>query len=121
MAEKQEVSPDIVGQKRYKQLADIVRFYAEGRDTFTIVETGTWNGGRAIEMALAAFEKVDTVHYNDDLFEEATEETDKLELNIKAHNATEAVGHRLAEFTVKMKEQGKNFTHTLHAVIQKKQ
>ena len=72
-------------------------------------------------MALAAFEKVDTVHYRGfDLFEEATEETDKLELNIKAHNATEAVGHRLAEFTVKMKEQGKNFTHTA-AVIQKKQ
>lgn len=112
---KQEVSPDVVGPKRYKQLADIVRFYAEGRDTFSIVETGTWNGGRAIEMALAAFEKVDTVHYRGfDLFEEATEETDKLELNIKAHNATEAVGRRLAEFTVKMKEQGKNFTHTLH-------
>ena len=112
---KQEVSPDIVGPKRYKQLADIVRFYSEGRDTFTIVETGTWNGGRAIEMALAAFENVDEVHYRGfDLFEEATEETDKLELNIKAHNATEAVGRRLAEFTVKMKEKGKKFTHTLY-------
>lgn len=112
---KQEVCPDVVGPKRYKQLADMVRFYSKGRDSFTIVETGTWNGGRAIEMALAAFENVDDVHYRGfDLFEEATDETDKLELNIKAHNLTEAVGHRLAEFTVKMKEQGKKFTHTLY-------
>ena len=119
--DKQEVSADVVGPKRYKQLADMVRFYSEGRDTFSIVETGTWNGGRAIEMALAAFENVDTVHYRGfDLFEEATEQTDKIELNIKAHNATEAVGRRLAEFTVKMREQGKIFTHTLHCGDTKK-
>ncbi len=112
---KQEVSPDIVGPKRYKQLADLVRFYSEDRNTFTIVETGTWNGGRAIEMALAAFENVDTVHYRGfDLFEEATEETDKVELNIKAHNPTEAVSRRLAEFAVKMAENNKKFTYNLN-------
>ena len=112
--DKQEVSPDVTGPKRYKQLADLIRHYSEGLETFTIVETGTWNGGRAIEMALAAFQNTDAVHYRGfDLFEEATDETDKVELNIKAHNATEAVGKRLADFAVKMKEQGKTFTYSL--------
>jgi hypothetical protein len=112
--QKTEVAKDVTGPKRYKQLADLVRHYSKNLETFTIVETGTWNGGRAIEMALAAFESVDKVHYRGfDLFEEATEETDKLELNIKAHNATEAVSKRLAEFAVRMKENNKEFTYQL--------
>ena len=58
---------------RYRQLAELVRAYA----TDCIVEVGTWNGGRAIEMSLAAFEKSDKVRYiGFDLFEEATEELD---------------------------------------------
>jgi tetrahydromethanopterin S-methyltransferase subunit F len=110
-----QVSPDVKGPKRYKQLADTIRFYSKDCDAFSIVETGTWNGGRAIEMALAAFENVDEVHYRGfDLFEEATEETDKEELNIKAHNQTEAVGKRLAEFTARAKEANKKFSFTLH-------
>ena len=112
----QETKPVIAGPKRYKQLADIVRHYSKELETFTIVETGTWNGGRAIEMALAAFESVNTVHYRGfDLFEEATDETDKLELNVKQHNSTEAVGTRLAEFAVKMEEKGKKFTYRLYS------
>ena len=46
-----DTTPDIL-PSRYKQLADLVRFYKPK----TVLETGTWNGGRAIEMALAAFE-----------------------------------------------------------------
>ena len=111
-----QVSPDVQGPKRYKQLADIIRHYSQGLETYSIVETGTWNGGRAIEMALAAFENVDKVHYRGfDLFENATEETDKVELNIKQHNAEEAVGTRLAQFAAKMQEHGKLFTFTLHS------
>ena len=98
------------GPKRYKQLATMVRHYSEGLETFTIVETGTWNGGRAIEMALAAFENVDKVHYRGfDLFESATDETDKLELNVKGHNAADAVEQRLGAFSKKMLENGKIF------------
>jgi hypothetical protein len=108
-------SPDVTGPQRYKKLADLVRYYSEGRDTFTIVETGTWNGGRAIEMALAAFENVDKVHYRGfDLFEEATEETDKEELNIKQHNLEEAVNERLRQFSDKMTEKGKEFSWMLN-------
>ena len=72
-----ETSPDIL-PNRYKQLADLIRFYKPK----TILETGTWNGGRAIEMALASFDNNDEVHYiGYDLFEDATTGTDKEEFN----------------------------------------
>ena len=48
------------------------------------------------------------------MFEEATQETDKLELNIKQHNTYKAVFDRLTEFEEKMKEKGKTFTFKLH-------
>ena len=103
------VAPDI-GLPRYRQLAELVRAYA----TDCIVEVGTWNGGRAIEMSLAAFEKSDKVRYvGFDLFEEATEELDLVELNSKAHNKAKAVRKRLADFKRKMKEEGKTFTFNL--------
>jgi glutamine cyclotransferase len=102
--------------KRYKKLAALVRHYSEGLSSFSIVETGTWNGGRAIEMALTAFEAVGEVHYRGfDLFEQATNETDALELNVKQHNALAAVTKRLEEFQEKCKEQNKTFTFKLHA------
>lgn len=113
---KEEVTPD-VNLPRYRQLADLVRTYA----TDSIVEVGTWNGGRAIEMSLAAFEKTDTLHYTGfDLFEDATTETDELEFNGKAHNAMEAVTKRLTEFAEKMKEKGKTFTFDLYKGDSKK-
>lgn len=106
-----ETTPDIL-PGRYKQLADTIRFYKPN----TILETGTWNGGRAIEMALAAFDKTDSVHYiGYDLFEDATVETDKEEFNAKPHNTKSAVVKRLDEFSQHMKkEKGKDFTYELH-------
>ena len=106
-----ETTPDIL-PGRYKQLADTIRFYKPN----TILETGTWNGGRAIEMALAAFDKTDAVHYiGYDLFEDATVETDKEEFNAKPHNTKSAVVKRLNEFSQHMKkEKSKEFTYELH-------
>ena len=106
-----ETTPDIL-PGRYKQLADTIRFYKPN----TILETGTWNGGRAIEMALAAFDRTDTVHYiGYDLFEDATVETDKEEFNAKPHNTRKAVEKRLDEFAEHMKkEKGKEFTYELY-------
>ena len=107
---KTEVSPDVTGPRRYKQLADIIRFYKPKK----IVETGTWNGGRAIEMALAAFEHSDKVHYvGYDLFEEATEELDAYEMNSKAHNTIAAVDKRLEDFSYRMSKVNKEFTYDL--------
>ena len=105
-----ETTQDIL-PSRYKQLADLVRFYKPT----TILETGTWNGGRAIEMALAAFQKTDEVHYiGYDLFEDATTETDHEEFNVKPHNTLEAVHKRLVEFSEHVKEkEKKEFTFQL--------
>lgn len=111
------VSPDVNGPQRYKQLLEMVKFYKPK----TIVETGTWNGGRAIQMAVAAFENHDKVHYlGFDLFEEATVESDNYEMNTKPHNTKEAVEARLQEFAEKMKEKGKQFTFKLHKGDSKK-
>jgi len=105
-----ETSPDIL-PNRYRQLADIVRFYKPK----CIVETGTWNGGRAIEMALASFKYNDAVHYiGYDLFEDATIDTDHIEFNVKPHNTLEAVRKRLEEFAEHIKEKdNKTFTFNL--------
>ena len=107
----EETSPDIL-PNRYKQLADIVRLYKPK----TILETGTWNGGRAIEMSLAAFENCDKVHYiGYDLFEDATIETDEEEFNVKPHNTYAAVEKRFKEFAeVVKKRDNKTFTYKLH-------
>ena len=97
-----KTTPDVVGPKRYKQLADVIRHYKFSR----ILETGTWNGGRAIEMALAAFDNVDKVYYKGyDLFEDADEFTDRTELNTKPHNLYKAVEKRLNEFKKYVKEK----------------
>lgn len=64
---------------RYKQLLEIVR------DTKPkhIIEMGTWNGKRAIEMMA-----VSNCYYTGfDLFEEADKDTDLKEFNVKPHNS----------------------------------
>jgi len=106
-----ETSPDIL-PNRYRQIADMVRFYKPK----CILETGTWNGGRAIEMALAAFKHTDKVHYMGyDLFEDATVETDHVEFNVKPHNTMQAVQNRLEEFAEHVKEKDdKTFTFKLY-------
>jgi|TARA_R110000744_G_scaffold30815_9_gene72773 hypothetical protein len=101
-----ETSAD-VNLPRYKQLTDLVEHYAavypykqDEYHSYTIAETGTWNGGRAIQMADAAFKNVDRVfYYGFDLFEEATDETDTQEYNVKAHNSFEVVQKRLQEYS----------------------
>jgi len=104
-----EHSPDIT-PGRHKQLADLIRHYKPK----TILETGTWNGGRAIEMSLAAFENTDIVtYYGFDLFEDGTIETDQEEFNSKAHNKMSAVEKRLSEFKDKMQEKNKTFNYSL--------
>lgn len=106
---KEETSADIM-PSRYKQLAEVIRHYKPKN----FLEVGTWNGGRAIEMALTAFEYTDKVeYYGYDLFEDGTTETDLEEFNVKAHNTMAAVDKRLTEFKNKMKEKKKTFTFVL--------
>lgn len=76
---------------RYKQLIDIVR----EKQPKVILEVGTWNGGRALEMLEAA---PDAEYWGFDLFEGATEQTDIDEFNVKAHYSKSTVALRLAAY-----------------------
>jgi hypothetical protein len=97
---KHSLTPDVRGLDAF--MADVIRHYKFSR----ILETGTWNGGRAIEMALAAFDNVDKVYYEGyDLFEDADEFTDATEMNTKPHNLYQAVEKRLNEFKKFVKEK----------------
>lgn len=60
----------------------------------TILEVGTWNGRRAVEMLTAAPK---ARYYGFDLFEEATEETDAAEMNVKKHHSLRGVHSYLLE------------------------
>ena len=105
------VAPDIK-PNRYQQISQIIKQY----EPKSIVETGTWNGGRAIQMALTAFDYTDTFTYHGyDLFEDATIETDHEEFNAKAHNKMSAVQERLQSFAEHIKEtKNKTFVFELN-------
>lgn len=109
-AAAQGVAPDVNGPQRYAQLIELVQLYQPS----TIAETGTWNGGRAIQMAEAAFKSQHEVtYYGYDLFEDATTEIDEKELNSKQHNRFVAVNARLTEYQENCKNAGRKFNFEL--------
>ena len=79
---------------RYEQLLQIV----EQVKPRTIIEVGTYNGDRAIQMATEALKHGPVNYYGFDLFEEATAETDAQESNVKAHYLYEDVRQKLDEW-----------------------
>ena len=76
------------GPKRYGQLIDIVQQLQPKR----IIEIGTWDGNRAIEMHRAS---PNLNYIGFDLFEDATPKTDQEEMNVKPHHEKVAVLHKL--------------------------
>lgn len=80
--------------KRYSQLLQIV----EQTKPRTIIEIGTWNGQRAVEMLTEAQRHGPCHYYGFDLFEGASEETDSRELNVKAHFGIRDVSKTLEGF-----------------------
>lgn len=70
--------------QRYQQLIDLV--FKNKPDA--IMEIGTWNGSRALEM----IEQVpEAKYFGFDLFETANDETDETEKNVKPHYSAEDV------------------------------
>ena len=103
-----------LGPQRYHQLNQLIDHHAQKSDNYRIIEIGTWNGARAIEMAATAFKHVDHVHYlGFDLFETASGQTDQIELNVKPHYALNTVTELLEEFAKKIAPIGKIFTFSL--------
>jgi predicted O-methyltransferase YrrM len=77
---------------RYDQLIDAVRQKAPN----SILEIGTWDGRRAMQMLAVAPEGCQ--YHGFDLFEDATRETDAIEKNVKPHHYMEQVLDRLSGF-----------------------
>ena len=81
--------------KRYEKMSQLI----EQVKPKTILEIGTWSGDRAMQLVEDALKYQPRVHYiGYDLFEEATEETDREELNVKRHFSQDEVNARLDKF-----------------------
>jgi len=76
------------GPQRYAQLIELVRKVQPE----VVIEVGTWNGGRALEMAQVA---PGLRYYGFDLFEQATAQTDEEEKNVKPHYTHQQVQEML--------------------------
>lgn len=76
---------------RYVQLLKYVREL----NPKSILEIGTWNGERAVQMLNLV---PDATYYGFDLFEDATKDTDRDEMNVKAHYFIDHVEDRLTGF-----------------------
>lgn len=88
------VTPWRVAQ-RYRQIVDAVRRIRPR----TILEVGTWNGERAMEMAAVALEDGQPVrYYGFDLFELMTAEISRIEFNVKTVPSEPEVTRRLEAF-----------------------
>jgi len=78
------------GPQRYSQLMEIVNELQPK----LVIEIGTWNGLRALEMKMNA---PDMKYVGFDLFEHATPETDEKEKNVKQHFTADQVGTVLSQ------------------------
>jgi len=98
--------------QRYQQLIDLVI----EKQPEAIMEIGTWNGGRALEM----IEQVPNAKYfGFDLFETATDETDKTEKNVKPHHKAENVANLLQSRKVKAELYAGDTKETLPVYLEK--
>lgn len=67
---------------RYETLLQLIDIFRPQ----SIIEVGTWNGTNAVRMIKQAEKYHPRIKYTGyDLFEEATAETDAVEMNVKAH------------------------------------
>ena len=80
---------------RYSRLLDYVRAYQPK----AILEVGTWNGRRALEMLRIV---PDAKYYGFDLFEDASAVTDAEEKNVKPHFSLRSVKAYLDGFDVEL-------------------
>ena len=107
--------PGMQVPSRYHLLCDILRHSIKETGRATIVEMGTWNGSRAIQMAETAFaEGLDTVTYfGFDTFDAGNNRGQ--EHHFKTHAALANVEGRLANYALLMQRKGKVFDFRLIA------
>jgi hypothetical protein len=94
------LSPTRPVRNRYDQLQVLVEAAVTPNEPFRMLEIGTWTGERAMQLALVARKAGASVvwYYGYDLFDSATADDDKRELNVKPHMSFEDVKKRLDDF-----------------------
>lgn len=100
------------GPQRYQQLIDLVI----KNKPDAIMEIGTWNGSRALEMIQQV---PDAKYFGFDLFETANDETDETEKNVKPHHAAEDVANLLQVNKVKAELYAGDTKETLPVFLKK--
>lgn len=96
------------GPRRYGQLTRIV-YDLKPKE---VVEIGTWNGERALEMIKV---NPDMKYIGFDLFEDATRESDEIEKNVKPHHTLAEVRKKLNGHNVQLIKGNTNSTLSNYA------
>lgn len=105
--------PGLGTPARYETLCEVVQHAAQHTGESNIVEIGTWNGSRAIQMAEAAFSAgaLIVTYTGFDTFDEGNDRA--LEGHTKPHASHATVEHRLDNYAQLMWRSGKIFTFRL--------
>jgi hypothetical protein len=112
--DKQTIAnPALGAPARYETLCELLTSSIKSTGKANIVEVGTWNGSRAIQMAEAAFATgIKAVSYvGFDTFEDGNDRTH--EGHTKPHASSWIVGNRLNNYSRMMSRKGLTFDYTL--------
>lgn len=112
--DKQTIANPALGAPgRYETLCELLTASIKATGKANIVEVGTWNGSRAIQMAEAAFATGATqVSYvGFDTFEDGNDRTH--EGHTKPHASSWIVSNRLNNYSRMMSRKGLTFSYTL--------
>jgi len=112
--DKQTIANPALGAPgRYETLCELLTASIKATGKADIVEVGTWNGSRAIQMAEAAFAAgVTQVSYvGFDTFEDGNDRTH--EGHTKPHASSWIVSNRLNNYSRMMSRKGLTFSYTL--------
>lgn len=106
-------NPGLAAPGRYETLCELLTASVKVTDLANIVEVGTWNGSRAVQMAEAAFAAgATTVSYvGFDTFEEGNDR--QHEGHSKPHANSWHVSNRLNNYSRLMSRKGLTFDYTL--------
>lgn len=105
--------PGLGVPSRYESLCEVLQHAIKSTGSAKIVEVGTWNGSRAIQMAEAAFATGATsvTYAGFDTFDDGNDRV--LEGHTKPHASFDLVGKRLQNYRTLMARKGKTFNYML--------
>lgn len=105
--------PGLAVPSRYESLCEVLQHSIKATGSAKIVEVGTWNGSRAIQMAETAFATGATsvTYAGFDTFDDGNDRV--LEGHTKPHASFDLVGKRLQNYRTLMARKGKTFNYML--------